>query len=201
MHAATRNKLTLATLILTFAIPALLAGLLYWHGMPLSGKTTNYGQLLEPPMAISDLAPTDTNLQTLSKKDLLGKWTLLTLSPATCEKACQTSLYNVRQICKATGKEQTRLRQVVLTLQDQAGDPQLTTQLNNHYPQTKQWLLERSTFKQLTGATTELSLNQQQGALYLIDPLGNIMMRYEPTANPTGIFKDLSKLLRISQIG
>jgi ABC-type dipeptide/oligopeptide/nickel transport system ATPase subunit len=44
-------------------------------------------------------------------------------------------------------------------------------------------------------------LNTVEGAIYFIDPMGNIMMRYKPTANPSKIFKDLSKLLRVSQIG
>ena len=37
--------------------------------------------------------------------------------------------------------------------------------------------------------------------LYIIDPLGNLMMSYPPDINPRGIMKDLKKLLKFSRIG
>jgi cytochrome oxidase Cu insertion factor (SCO1/SenC/PrrC family) len=201
MKAKVRNNAVLASLILTFTIPLLLAGLLFWYGLPLNGKTTNYGQLIQPTISLSQLAPTDTSDNPLPNKDILGKWVLLTLSPSVCDKACEKSLYEIRQICKATGKEQTRLRQVVLSLKGHKVDTHLENLLNKEYPLTKQWVIDSAKFRELTGISENQPLNATQGAIYFIDPMGNTMMRYSPTANPSGIFKDLSKLLRVSQIG
>jgi cytochrome oxidase Cu insertion factor (SCO1/SenC/PrrC family) len=201
MNAGKRNNLVLVTLILTFTIPLILAGLLFWYGTPFKGKTTNYGQLIQPTLAVAELAPADASNQILANKDILGKWILLTLSPTNCKKPCEASLYAIRQICKATGKEQTRLRQVVLTLKDHKSDAHLEALLKTEYPLTKQWVMDPAKYRTLTGVAAQQELDAGQGSIYFIDPLGNIMMRYQPTANPSNIFKDLSKLLRISQIG
>ena len=201
MNAKMRNKFVLVTLILTFTLPLTLAGLLFWSGLSFNGKTTNYGQLVQPTIAINELKPTDSADKLLVGKEILGRWVLLTLNPTHCEKACQNSLYEIRQICKATGKEQTRLRQVVMSISHHKADPQLKTLLKNEYPLTTEWLIGEDKFRELTGISGHQKLDAEQGAIYFIDPVGNIMMRYNPTANPSGIFKDLSKLLRISQIG
>jgi cytochrome oxidase Cu insertion factor (SCO1/SenC/PrrC family) len=201
MYAKKRNKFVLVTLILTFTLPLILAGLLFWSGLSLNGKTTNYGQLIQPTISINELKPTDSAEKLLVGKEILGKWVLLTLNPAQCEKACQNSLYEIRQICKATGKEQTRLRQVVMSISHHKADPHLNDLLKNEYPLTTEWLIDEAKFRKLTGVPTHQKLDAEQGAIYLIDPVGNIMMRYIPPSNPSGIFKDLSKLLRVSQIG
>ncbi len=192
MNAEKRNNLIIVSLILTFTIPIVLASLLYWYGGPLNGKTTNYGQLIQPTLPIKQLALKNLSLQDLADKDILGKWVLMTISSNSCEKACQTSLYNIRQICKATGKDQTRLRQVVLKMNDNKSDSNFTTLLQRDYPLTQQWMIEKSQAQRL---------DFQEGGIYFIDPLGNIMMYYKPSSNPSTILKDLTKLLKVSQIG
>lgn len=192
MIAEKRNNLVIVSLILTFTIPLILAGLLYWYGAPLNGKTTNYGQLVQPTLPIKEFTLKDASNQPLADKDILGKWILMTTNPNSCNKICQKSLYYIRQICKATGKEQTRLRQVVLTINNNTKDTHLASLLQHDYPQTQQWMIEKSQAQRL---------EFQEGAIYFIDPLGNIMMRYQPSSNPSAIFKDLTKLLKVSQIG
>jgi len=196
-----RSKAILFGLILTFTIPLLLAGLLFWYGTPLNGKTNNFGELIQPTVPIIELEPTDANNQPQPKKVILGKWVLLTVIPSACDKRCETSLYSIRQICKATGKEQTRLRQVVLTFKGQKTDAHLEALLHDQYAKTVHWVTDVAKFQPLISGLSQQTLDTQQGAIYFIDPLGNIMMHYTPDANPTGIFKDLSKLLRVSQIG
>lgn len=201
MYTQKRSRVILFGVILTFTIPLILAGLLFWYGAPLNGKTTNFGELIQPTVPIIELEPTDANNQPRAKKELLGKWVLLTVIPSVCDKRCETSLYSIRQICKATGKEQTRLRQVVLTFKGQKTDAHLEALLQNQYAKTAHWVTDVAKFQPLIDDATPQTLDTQQGAIYFIDPMGNIMMHYTPDANPTGIFKDLSKLLRVSQIG
>ncbi len=201
MTTKKRNNLVLLTLILTFTLPLLLAGLLYWSGLSLSGKTTNYGILIQPPISIKTLEPSDSNHQSLADKDTLGRWVLMTLSPAQCEKSCQKSLYEIRQICKATGKDHTRLRQVVLKEAHSQEDKTLQQLLKKEYPQTSVWRMDEEKIRELVQLPSDQKLDQEEGSIFFIDPQGNIMMRYPARANPSGIFKDLTKLLKISQIG
>ena len=39
------------------------------------------------------------------------------------------------------------------------------------------------------------------GTIYLIDPIGNLMMKYDTTSTSRGMLKDIKKLLKISNIG
>jgi len=40
-----------------------------------------------------------------------------------------------------------------------------------------------------------------QNAIYLVDPLGNLMMRFPPDLEPKSLLKDLKHLLKVSRIG
>lgn len=190
MSLKRRNALVIVSLVLTFTLPMVLAGWVYWYG-PSQGKTTNYGNLITPPMQISTLALTDSAGKSLTNKMMLYKWTLAYVSPTVCDKACQNAIFYQRQIRTATGKEQQRIRPSVLTFSDETPDPALIKLLHNRYPQTAHWV------------STALNSKHDftKGSLYFIDPHGNIMMQYPPGANPSLILKDLNKLLKVSQIG
>ncbi len=190
MSLKRRNALVIVSLLLTFTLPMVLAGWVYWYG-PSQSKTTNYGNLITPPMQIVTLALTDPTGKPLTKKMMLYKWALVYVSPLTCDKVCQNALFYQRQIRTATGKEQQRIRLSMLTFNDETPDTALIKLLQTRYPQTAHWVSTTSNNKH----------DFTKGSLYFIDPHGNIMMQYPPGANPSEILKDLNKLLKVSQIG
>jgi hypothetical protein len=71
----------------------------------------------------------------------------------------------------------------------------------------KEWQEDARLLKIVPSAALQEKINQitstsaQQGWLLLMDPLGNLMMKYAPGFDPYKVRNDLSKLLRISQIG
>lgn len=185
-----RNSLVISSFLATFIVPILLAGWYYYYG-PTQSKTNNYGNLITPPWQVTHLALTDTLGKPLDKKSVFYKWTLVYVSPNVCDKVCQNTIFYLRQIRTATGKEQLRVRPAVLTFSDEKPDPALISLLHNRYPQTAHWVSTTSNSKQAF----------IKGSVYFIDPHGNILMQYPPGANPSGILKDLNKLLKVSQIG
>lgn len=159
-----------------------------------SGKT-NYGTLLDPR-----LYPTPVlNAQGLDGKplelaSLKGKWLMLQVDDAACPESCQRKLYDMRQLRVAQGKGQERISRVWLVSDEGAVDEKLKpgiagTQLLRVKPE----LLEKWLPVEAGGNI--------KAHIYVIDPLGNLMMRFPKDADPNKVKKDLSKLLKASAIG
>lgn len=191
MSLKRRNTLVITSLLLTFTLPIVAALWVYFYGFPSVPHTTNFGHLIQPSVQIKGYAITDPDGKPLADKALLYKWTLLYVSPSVCDKTCESAVFYLRQMRTATGKDQERIRPAVLSVQGQTVDPALIKLLQQRYPQTAHWISH----------TSSQQLAFQGGSLYFVDPHGNIMMSYLAGANPSKIFKDLTKLLKVSQIG
>ncbi|MDE0284786.1 MAG: hypothetical protein OXN26_09600 [Gammaproteobacteria bacterium] len=194
-----RNQTMLVLLIAVFALPPLLS----WYAFNYTdlGKqrsTGEHGTLIAPPRP---LPAWDLLEQGGTTTPLHGKWTLVYPLNGKCREACLQNLYRMRQLRLATGKYADRVQRAVLVvnrdrnavtveqLQDYPG--QLTL-----FPENMDGDVLRSLF--------ELSAGDRPFAedrLYLVDPLGNLMMSYARTADPKGIIKDLTRLLKYSRTG
>lgn len=155
---------------------------------------SNRGDLIIPPLptAIEDFAGYDV----FSKQnihELKGHWVLINaVRQAECEQVCQDSLYKTQQLTLMMGKDIARIRRLAL-VDNQAQLPQ-------------QWQDDLRLLKAIPSQALRQTLNQINGSsapggLLLMDPLGNLMMKYAPGYDPYKVKSDLSKLLRISQIG
>lgn len=185
----------LAILCVLFGIPLLLASWMAGRDQPLVTHTTNRGQLIQPPLAMAKLdLPSD-------QQGWKGHWLLLYISPTTCDATCEKMLYNIRQIRTATGKDSERVTRAILTFTDKSADPHLQQLLAHDFDGTMHLTASQPTVATLLKGSTAEKVTMQQGSIYLVDPLGNILMFYSVDAAPMGIFKDLSRLLKISQIG
>lgn len=159
------------------------------------GGRTNYGAILDPrayPMPA--LGTTSLDGKPLGLDAYKGKWILLQADSGACDKPCQTKLYEMRQLRLTQGKEMGRIERVWLITDQQPLDTVLmreydgTRLLRADLPALKKWLPTE------TGAAVS-------DHLYMIDPLGNLMMRFPRDADPNKIKKDLGKLLKASSIG
>jgi cytochrome oxidase Cu insertion factor (SCO1/SenC/PrrC family) len=166
----------------------------------LLGETINHGQLIQPPLDFSQFKLTDLSGSPLDSKKIIGQWLMVYITPEPCGAVCEKDLYNLRQVRLALGKDMDRVQRWWVTF------PSVTPVILNKTPQknfpgmhyAKTTLPEVNSFF----AKVELrGIAPQQGALYLVDPHGNMMMAYAPGAAPKGLLKDLTRLLNTSQIG
>lgn len=194
---------TLVALLVVFTLPMLGAWFLYLHPNLLKGHT-NSGLLINPPLQLSSLSLYSLQGTKLTDlKPILGKWTLLYLDSLPCEIICQQSIYNMRQIRTALGKDRSRINRMLVLVSDMPTSTQLGASLldtiNKTYVGTQIYLTGHAElhkfFKPINGGADNVK------GFYLIDPIGNIMLRYPAEAPPEHIFNDLKHLLRISQIG
>ena len=159
------------------------------------GPKNNYGSLIDPrqhPMPTLGLQSEEGKAVELSS--LKGKWLILQIDDASCAEVCQRKLLEIRQLRLAQGKNMDRIERVWLITDAQAVAEKLkpgiagTHLLRSDESKLEKWL------------PTESGTNLHDH-IYLVDPLGNLMMRYPKDADPNKIKKDLSKLLKASAIG
>jgi hypothetical protein len=167
----------LFAILLVCAAPIVLGTLAYvlrWT----QGATGNYGELIAPQTLA--LPPFDR---------LRGKWILVTLDRAACDAACERKLYYMRQVRKAQGKDQDRVER--LWLVTDAGTPR--SELLAAFEGTH---IERA-----DASLAKLFPGEGKQHIYVVDPLGNLMLRFPVQPDPSKMLKDMQRLLKYSRIG
>jgi len=147
----------------------------------------NYGTLLEtaPAPAIEGMQDNGTPFRLA---DLRGRWVLLAAGAAGCEGACERTLYAMRQAHTMQGRERDRVVRVWLHA---SGAPP-GQELRQQHPGLVVALAPRTTLALLPGA---------RSGIWLIDPLGNLVLSYPADPDIKGLAKDLARLLQTSRIG
>jgi hypothetical protein len=140
----------------------------------ISGRTSNYGELLPPRPLAGPLAP------------LRGKWVLVTLDPAACGAHCERKLYIVRQVHRAQGKNADRVERLWLLSDGGTPRPQLAAALQGSH---------------IAAAEAALAAAFAGEYIYLVDPLGNLMMRFPAEPDAKRMIQDLERLLKYSSFG
>lgn len=178
-----------------FAGPIVLAWVLYQHPNFVKGKNSANGKLIHPPTEVTDLNLSDSHGHPLSIKNFQGHWTLLFNDKEHCDAYCQQMLFNMHQIQIATGKDRLRI-QLALATTKQSLNTKLLTAINTKFNGTE--IIIKATN---TETFAHKNFPMQPNNLYIIDPMGLVMMRYNKSIQPMAIFNDVQRLLMASQIG
>lgn len=185
-----RARLKLVLLGAVFAAPIAFSYIAYIFWRP--EKFGNYGELLNPPVLVAEALARDPGGKAFPLKMLGGKWLLIQSDSGACEMACQKKLNGMRQAHLALGKNQDRVRRVSFIDDGQPGARDLQSG-----PDGLRWLdASGSTLLKLLPAAAS-----PRDYIYVIDPLGNLFMRYPKDVDVKGIVKDMERLLKASQIG
>src|SRR5215467_1066134 len=190
-HAEQRRRgRRIALVILAFcAAPTVAAWLAYFVWPPQA--RTNYGKLVEP-RALSDPELRRPDGTSFHLSQLRGKWVLLQVDSAACGEGCRKKLVYMRQTRLALGKDADRVERVWLI--DDAAAPDSAV------------LREHEGLTVARASTTPLlaDLRGRENAeahIFLVDPRGNLMLRFPGDPDGRKMLRDLSQLLRASRIG
>ena len=189
-------KTTPVALFLVFLLPVTMATLFYlFHDNLPSPGTKNHGELINPARPLEQFAAKTLEGKLLSLDYLHGKWTLVLVGENTCDLYCEASLFKTRQARLAMGEDITRVQRLYLLPTASTGD-HLKPLLSEH---------PKMIVASLQSEAQENVLNtlgaQPEGNIYIIDPLGNVMMRYSKDSTAKGMIDDLRHLLKASRIG
>lgn len=214
-HDRRQRKMLVALALFFFAPLALSFFLYYGTGGWRPGHRVNQGALLSPARPLPDVVlplarnpaaamttqrgASDPPEANQTKADFLkGKWTLLYWGAGSCGERCRTDLHNMRQVRLSLNRDMTRVQRVFIVdgaccdwpfLEHE--HPDLVTVLAT--PQAADLLSQFPTVDGISAATAD--------RIYIVDPLGNLMMSYAPDAQPKGMLEDLKRLLQLSQVG
>ena len=120
------------------------------------------------------------------------RWQLLVTAPQGCAADCQQLVYLARQLQIGLGRDASRASHGLAVAQPVSADYAARLQLE--YPQLQRYTLDLPTYTQ--GA-------EGNGAaqLWIIDPHGNLVLRYGPGVVGKDVLNDLRLLLKLSNIG
>jgi cytochrome oxidase Cu insertion factor (SCO1/SenC/PrrC family) len=151
----------------------------------------NYGELMADKQ-LPDAALKLVDGSAFSIAQLRGKWLFVTVDDAACDAYCEKKLWQIRQVRKTQGKYPERIERVWLI----TGGGQPAERLRAEFEGT--WLVNAA-------GSAVLDALPHAGArtdhIYLVDPLGNLVLRYPREADPSRMKNDLNRLLRVSRIG
>jgi cytochrome oxidase Cu insertion factor (SCO1/SenC/PrrC family) len=169
------------------ALPVVAAFVAYFFWTPKSG--VNYGELIEPrPSPEAPLTAPDGSTWRLSS--LRGSWVLVQIGSGLCEEPCVKRLFAMRQSRLLQGREMGRVERVWVITDDARPDPELL----QAYDGTR---IARDT----GGIGRQFPAERPADHIFLVDPLGNVMLRFPADPDPLGMSRDLARLLRVSHVG
>jgi len=175
-----RNLRLLGGLAAVFLLPLALAFWVYYGTGWRPVKTVNHGELIHPARPLPNYPGLPADL-------FHHKWTLVYIGDGQCDDACRNALVVMRQTRLSLNQEMTRVERVFLA--------------TAHCCENEYLQHEHAGLKIFAAPTDLTPFQLKADSLFIVDPLGNLMMRYDARQNPKGLLQDLKKLLTLSHIG
>ncbi len=178
------QRRTLLLLLALFFAPLAVAFALYYGFGWRPASQSIHGELISPPRPMPAGA-----------EHLRGDWALVYVGDGGCDEDCRTALVFARQTRLSLNKDMTRLSRVMLATDNCCDVPYLKKEhegikvFDVSGPEEKAELL------------AVLPAVELKHTLFVVDPLGNLVMRYDVRQPPAGLLEDLRKLLKLSHIG
>lgn len=193
MNEQRKGRFTLMMLVLVFALPV--AGVALLHMLDWRPGGSSYGELLQPPRALAFPALTTAAGTPFAAPEWQRKWHMVYVSTGPCTSQCRSELHGMRQLHASLAKQIDRIERVWIV----AGTPpaQDLNTIRHEYPD----LVVLPGADALARQFGLGSPADNAGYVYLVDPLGNLMMRYPRGADPYGMRKDLMRVLTYSWTG
>jgi cytochrome oxidase Cu insertion factor (SCO1/SenC/PrrC family) len=197
------SRQALVLLGLLFLAPVFVAWFMHMsaeHGWR-PGGTINKGVLIEPPRPLK-LPPglVDSAGRPLNGRFPGSKWTLIYIGDAACGEVCRGRLDAMRSVRTALGENMRRVQRLFLATGD-ADDTGLQ-RVTADYPDMLSVRLSAGQAAELAPVFAVQGAGAPgAGTIYLVDPLGNLMMYYRADADPRDVIQDLQRLLKYSHIG
>ncbi len=197
--AATPNRRPFFIVLALFFAPLLIAFAVYYGSSWRPTGTTNKGDLISPAIPLPAVTLTTADGKQTDASFLRDTWTLVYVDKGECAAVCRKALNDIRDARLLLGKDITRVSRAFLYTGG-CCDPA--------YFQAEQVDLLSASLDSDDGQKLLNLLPATEGVaaldgqrIYIVDPLGNLMMSYAPGVNPRDVYQDIKKLLGLSHIG
>jgi hypothetical protein len=187
------GRLKMMAVLAVCAAPVIASYFTYFVIRP-EGRN-NYSELIAPPRPMPEsLTLTDTQGKAVQPSSLQGQWILAVVADAACDATCERNLYLQRQLRETLGREKERLDKVWFVTDGGVPRREVEQAVSTGTPAVVLHVPRQQLAKWLSPAA-DRSLAQH---LYVIDPMGQWMMRVPADPDPSKLKKDIERLLRAS---
>jgi len=194
-NAQGNGRKILLILAVIFLLPFTVAATL--HLLQLKPGGRSYGDLVKPPHSLKFPLLHDSQGKEFNMQQWKKRWSIVTVDASGCTEACQAQVYMLKQLHTSLGKEIHRVQQVLLVPAESKGEA--FNELQKKYPDLIVLVGADAETVRFAG---EFNVSgQSAGRVYLVDPLGNLMMTYSENKDPKGLRSDLMRLLKNSWAG
>jgi hypothetical protein len=187
-----RGRIRMLLVLLVCAAPVIASYFTYFVIRP-EGRT-NYGELILPTRSLPALALRTLDGAEVPAGTLRGQWLLVVVAPSSCDKSCEERLFMQRQLREMLGRERDRLDKVWFVTDNAPLAAPLRAAVEAA-PATTALRVEREA---LAGWLAPAEGQALEDHLYLVDPMGEWMMRMPAAAEPSRVKRDLDRVLRAS---
>ncbi len=192
-----RNPYTVWFVVLAFIAPVALAYLIFFF---VDVKSfVNHGEILNPIVHIASFELKNKQDEIIAEKELTYKWRLISFLGKDCDQQCEKRLFDTRQIHTSLAKDQHRLSRMFVHLEP-AGDA-LSKLITETHPGVIQVNGNANIIIKALGVNIRGDVSIRNNETYIMDPMGNVMMRFTQEQPEKEFLYDLKKLLKASQIG
>lgn len=193
--AAIRSgRLKLLALAAVFLVPVAAAVGWYFVAPSLAPPPSVHGTLIDPARPLDPFELPRAGDEPYTLDAMRGRWTLVHVVGARCDATCRERVYYTRQIRDALGEDRIRVQRLAVAARGRA-TAGLADILAEHPRLT---VLEAGPGDPLAD---QLPADPASGTVFVIDPLGNLMLRFDPGVEPDHILEDLERVLKLSRIG
>ena len=193
MDSRARGQRTLLIVAALFFVPVVVAFTLYYGKLWRPAHSAGKGELIDParPLLVAGLRHVDGT--PAGPEVLSGKWTLIYIGDGRCDAACRNALVFGRQSRLALNNEMTRVQRVLLATANCCD--------NAYLAREQAGLIALDASSQDASALLAQFPAAREHSLFIVDPLGNLMMRHDASHTTNDLLSDLKKLLKLSHIG
>jgi hypothetical protein len=189
------GRLTMTLILLVCAAPVIASYVLYFVWRPADSGAA-YSDLIQPSVSLPAVAARDViGAGQRPLPSLKGQWLLLVVGPAACATACEERLFLQRQLREMTGRERDRIDKVWLITDDAALRPELQQALTSGRAPVTLLRVPREVVAAWLRPASGQALEDH---VYLVDPMGEWMLRAPARPDPSKLKRDLERLLRAS---
>lgn len=185
------GRLKMLLVLAVCAAPVIASYFTYFVVRP-GGSGTAYSTLIHPAVAMPDLPARTLDGRVKPLRRLAGQWLLVVADSGACGAACERRLFLQRQLREMTGREADRIEKLWLVIDGEPISPALEQALAATPAMTILRLPRDAVAAWLRPAPGQAL----EDHLYIVDPLGDWMMRAPANADPGKLKRDVDRLLR-----
>lgn len=197
IEGGNRNPYTLWFVVLSFVAPAVLAYVMFFFVEIESFN--NHGEILDPIVHIKDFKLKDDAGEIIPQDELTYKWRLISILHSECDDQCAKRLYDTRQIHTSLGKYRHRVYRMFIHLEP--ASQSLKALIAESHPDVIHVNGDAVEIKSALGENIREGFGIDANETYIMDPMGNVMMRFTQDQPNKDFLYDMRKLLKASQIG